>query len=184
MIADFLRLKQVLANFLSNAIKFSPEGATVKIIIDKRGNFRRVVVQDEGHNLTNDDCKQIFEPYVQAKNQKAGQMKGFGLGLAVAKTIIDSHFGNIGAEVNEEGTSFWFEVPDAPQPMEALDVEAEGEPGSESEPGLVAGRESERGAARESGSESEGESESESVGDSKRVLESNTVTEKNSARLA
>jgi len=124
MIADFLRLKQVLANFLSNAIKFSPEGGTVKITIAKRDNFRRVVVQDEGHNLTNEDCKQIFEPYVQAKNQKAGQMKGFGLGLAVAKTIIDSHFGHIGAEVNEEGTSFWFEVPDAPQPIEESDSDA------------------------------------------------------------
>ncbi len=111
--ADFLRLKQVLANFLSNASKFSPEGATVTISVNKHGDCRRIAVKDGGHNLSEVECKRIFEPYVQAENQSEVQIKGFGLGLSVAKTIIESHFGSIGAYVDGDGTSFWFEIPES-----------------------------------------------------------------------
>jgi PAS domain S-box-containing protein len=112
MSGDFLRLKQVLANFMSNAIKFSPDASTVTLIVESRDGMRRITVRDDGKNLSAEECKNVFEPYVQASTKGHGPTKGFGLGLAVAKTIVESHNGKIGAEVAEDGTRFWFEVPE------------------------------------------------------------------------
>ncbi|MBX9687707.1 MAG: PAS domain S-box protein [Candidatus Obscuribacterales bacterium] len=109
---DFVRLKQVLANFLSNAIKFSPEGSTIVLKMETVNDMRRVSVLDQGKTLSPEDCKQLFDAFVQADNQKHVPIKGFGLGLSIAKTIIEAHSGKIGVDIEDEGTCFWFEVPE------------------------------------------------------------------------
>lgn len=112
---DFLRLKQVLINFLSNAVKFSPAGSTITIQVTQLPEAMKIAVRDQGPGLSEEDRRRIFAPYVQADNQALSSMKGFGLGLSIAKTVIEAHKGSIGVDpVVEGGSEFWFAIPNEP----------------------------------------------------------------------
>ncbi len=110
---DFLRLKQVLANFLTNAIKFSPLDSSVRLKAGKSKELIKIAVIDSGKSLSPEDCKRLFEPFEQTASAKNASIKGFGLGLSIAKNIVEAHSGRIGVELLEEGTCFWFELPAA-----------------------------------------------------------------------
>ena len=108
ILADRLRLGQVLTNIVSNAIKFSPENQWIRIIgvVD---SYLTVSVIDNGPGIAKKDQQRIFDKYAQLEN---GTGKGFGLGLAICKLIIDSHGGAIGVtNENGAGARFWFRLP-------------------------------------------------------------------------
>ena len=106
---DQKRIVQVIINFVSNAIKFSPPGSKIKITSLREGTRVKVSVTDQGVGIAESDRVRVFERFFQTTTGKAAD--GFGLGLAICKLIIESHEGDIG--VNSEpgkGSCFWFKL--------------------------------------------------------------------------
>lgn len=98
--ADGARIEQVLDNLLSNALKFSPEGSSIKIQItpDPRAGMVEVAVSDSGPGIAPEDLPHIFERFYQGKNKPKHALAGSGLGLALAKKVVEAHGGRIWIE--------------------------------------------------------------------------------------
>jgi signal transduction histidine kinase len=113
--ADPVRLRQVLDNFLSNAIKFSPPGSTVQVQIAPDEAGWRVSVTDQGPGLTEEDRKGLFQAFARLSAKPTGDEKSTGLGLAIAKRVIEAHGGTVGADSSPgSGATFWFSLPAKP----------------------------------------------------------------------
>ncbi|MDP3037521.1 MAG: response regulator, partial [Rhodocyclaceae bacterium] len=109
---DSQRLQQVMANFLSNAAKFSPEGGQVEVAVQRRGGRVRVSVRDYGPGIPDEFRTRIFEKFSQADSSDTRQKGGTGLGLAITRELIERMGGAVGyASVVGEGATFWIEVP-------------------------------------------------------------------------
>lgn len=110
--ADEDRLIQVAINFLSNAIKFSPEGSSVKITAAVKDNRVLVKVIDNGRGISPAEQSIVFNKFRQVEQADRKEKGGIGLGLAICKTIIEKHNGQIGVESQVgNGSTFWFSVP-------------------------------------------------------------------------
>ena len=97
---DGTRIEQVLDNLLSNALKFSPEGAAVNLRMesDPKAGVVRVSVSDTGAGIPPEDLPHIFERFYQGRMQAGNTVAGSGLGLALAKKVVEAHAGRIWAE--------------------------------------------------------------------------------------
>ncbi|MEQ8672315.1 MAG: GAF domain-containing protein [Aggregatilineales bacterium] len=126
IMADNNKLIQVLTNFVSNAYKYSPPGATITLdavvrpryITSKNKNLGTVMeisVSDTGRGMSADDLKRLFrEDYFRSDNAKSE--KGTGLGMIITKRIIEGHNGEVWVESEiDEGTRFAFVIPLAPR---------------------------------------------------------------------
>lgn len=108
---DTERIKQVLSNLISNAIKFSPEGGVITIISKKTGSDCVVNVSDLGVGIPENERELLFQKFFQASNQN-GVQKGTGLGLFISKGIVEAHGGKIWFENNSpQGSKFCFSIP-------------------------------------------------------------------------
>jgi len=109
VVADRMRLRQVLRNLLSNAGKFTPSGGKVGLRVTRAGSMARVVVEDSGKGIPAGELEKVFDRFSQASNTGPG---GTGLGLPLCREIIQSHGGRIWAENRTpNGTRMIFEVP-------------------------------------------------------------------------
>jgi signal transduction histidine kinase len=107
------RLRQVIGNLISNAIKYSPQGGVVKISAEAENGSVRVEIRDEGMGIPLSQQPQIFTKFFRAEAAASG-ITGTGLGLAVSRDIVESHGGRIGFTSTEgEGTTFFVELPGA-----------------------------------------------------------------------
>jgi two-component system sensor histidine kinase GlrK len=97
---DALRIEQVLDNLLSNALKFSPEGGIVKLHMapDSKSGVLEVAVSDAGPGIVSEDLPHIFERFYQGRNKAKSNSAGSGLGLALAKKVVEAHGGRIWIE--------------------------------------------------------------------------------------
>lgn len=115
LIADDDRLQQVLANLISNAVKFSPEGGTVSLGAQQRGAWVRIWVRDQGPGIAPEFHARIFQKFSQADSSDTRQKGGTGLGLAISKELIEHMHGRIGFDSEPgHGACFWCELPLAP----------------------------------------------------------------------
>lgn len=111
VLGDRVRLMQVLANLLSNAIKFSSPGTDVVIQVQQQNDSIRVSVVDQGAGIPENMQSALFEPYQQGP-QVQRKVASTGLGLSIAKRIVEAHSGNIGFESQQgEGSVFYFDIP-------------------------------------------------------------------------
>jgi signal transduction histidine kinase len=131
VVADGVRVRQVLFNLLSNASKFTPEGGTIRLGAirtraplplpsDRSGEDHRihmqevvwVTVMDSGIGISPEDMPKLFQEFSQVDSSASRQAQGTGLGLALCKKFVELHGGTIGAEsMPGKGSSFWFILP-------------------------------------------------------------------------
>lgn len=121
---DEARLGQVVANFLSNAVKYSPRDGIVTVAVAPAGEALEVRVQDRGRGISAELQKKLFQRFQRADSSDARTRPGAGLGLAICKAIVEQHGGTIGVESGEgAGSTFWFRVPRAVEEPDVLLIE-------------------------------------------------------------
>jgi signal transduction histidine kinase len=109
VIGDYDKLLQVMNNILENAAKYTPQGKEIKLTLCERNNQLRIIVKDKGIGIPQKDLPDIFKGYVQGKNHTR---EGLGLGLFLAKSIIDKHNGDIIVKSKErKGTTVEIRLP-------------------------------------------------------------------------
>lgn len=108
------RINQVFDNLLGNAIKFSPRGGTITIGVEDQGDHWRLSVADTGVGIPADKLRKVFDRFYQVDGSATRRFGGAGLGLAIAKRIVESHGGEIWVEsdgVPGHGSRFVFTLP-------------------------------------------------------------------------
>lgn len=112
VIASSNHIQLVVENFLDNAIRYVKQSGDIKIKIENRNGKIYFEIKDNGVGIPNDDQKYIFQKFFRAKNVMKYQTQGSGLGLYIAKNIIEKSNGKIGFKSKEnEGSTFWFTLP-------------------------------------------------------------------------
>jgi signal transduction histidine kinase len=110
--ADPRRLDQVLANLISNAVKFTPEGGRIEVGASLRHDRVEVYVKDTGVGIPSEELAGLFQKYRQTSSGKGSTQKGTGLGLVISKMIVEAHGGRIRVESEEgRGSTFFFYLP-------------------------------------------------------------------------
>ena len=110
--ADPLRLRQVIDNLLSNAIKYSPSGSVIRVGVEQRSDAWHIYVADQGPGIKAADRARLFQAFGRLSAQPTGGERSTGLGLAIARRVVEAHGGRIGAESTPgHGSTFWFTLP-------------------------------------------------------------------------
>jgi signal transduction histidine kinase len=110
VMVDSRLLGHVLGNLISNAVKYSPDGGTVKLDVRRDGDEVVFDVEDNGIGISREDQKRIFESFHRGEN--VGTLTGTGLGLAIVKKSLEVHGGSISVESQfGRGTRFVVHVP-------------------------------------------------------------------------
>lgn len=110
---DPQRVRQVLNNLIVNAIKFTPPGGTVTVRARRYDEQYEIIsVADTGFGIPLEDRAHVFERFYQSNHTLQSKMGGYGLGLSIAKLIVEQHGGTINFDSQEnKGTTFYFTVP-------------------------------------------------------------------------
>ena len=115
VLGDARRVRQVLANLVANAIKFTPAGGLITIGAGAERAQLRVEVQDTGVGIPAGARARLFEPFTQLDMSETRGAGGVGLGLAIARALVEAQGGRIGvASEPGQGSTFWFTLPVAP----------------------------------------------------------------------
>jgi signal transduction histidine kinase len=114
-IGDSARTHQILSNYISNAIKYTPPGREVGVNVLQRDSRLRVEVRDDGPGVQPSDRSKLFVEFAKIGNKPTGGESSTGLGLAIVKHLAERQGGTVGADFpGERGSVFWFEIPIAP----------------------------------------------------------------------
>jgi signal transduction histidine kinase len=126
VLGDESRLVQVVTNLLSNAVRFGGDGA-ILVTLEEQGGRARLQVRDHGMGMLPDMLEHIFEPFYQAPQPLARAAGGLGLGLAIARNIVERHGGRIGAisAGRERGSTFEVLLPAMAAPAEEAPADDE-----------------------------------------------------------
>jgi len=112
VLVDPLRLERVLYNLVDNAIKYSPGGGDVKVFERQDGTHLIVGVSDQGRGISPEDQEKLFQRFERLGEAVNGSIQGTGLGLVVAKILVEAHGGKIWVESEKgKGATFFFTLP-------------------------------------------------------------------------
>jgi signal transduction histidine kinase len=105
-------MRQVVDNLLSNAIKYSPDGTEIDVKITVDGGRALTAVRDLGIGIPKDEIPQLFERFHRARNVSSRYYGGLGLGLYIARAIVEAHSGSIQVQSEEgHGSTFTVSLP-------------------------------------------------------------------------
>lgn len=111
---DGQRIEQVIANLISNALKFTPPGGYVTISAEAPPGELTFCVADTGRGIAAEECERIFDKFVQVHPRRDDRAKGTGLGLAIVKHLVELHGGRVAVESElDVGSRFYFSLPRA-----------------------------------------------------------------------
>jgi len=114
MTGDPGRIGQVVDNLVSNAIKFTPPGGRVELLASRHDGSVRIEVADTGMGIPADEQDQLFDRFFRTARAQGEAIAGAGLGLSIAKAIVEAHRGHISCRsVEGEGTTFAVDLPAA-----------------------------------------------------------------------
>lgn len=123
VVVDVTLMRELVANLISNASKYSPEGSVVTVTVEAVGSDIRVAIKDQGMGIPQSDQTQLFKKFFRAGNAAKSVVVGTGLGLYVCKAIVELHGGTIGFESAEKaGTTFFFSIPTTGTALKAGEV--------------------------------------------------------------
>jgi two-component system sensor histidine kinase BaeS len=104
---DADRLRQVVGNLVSNALRYTPAGGSVALAANRDGNRVQIAVSDSGQGISADDLPHVFDRFYRADAARDRASGGSGLGLAIARTLIEAHGGRIDVRSTPgQGTTF------------------------------------------------------------------------------
>ncbi len=113
-------LERMVANLISNAVRYTPDGGSIKVKLAARDNEIALSVADSGIGIPEKDLPRVFEEFYRASNARISTSSGTGLGLPIAKFIVEKHGGSISVNsVEGEGTVFTVRIPVAPAKQSA-----------------------------------------------------------------
>lgn len=116
-------LEKVVFNYLSNALKYTPQGGRIELGIRKEQGKVRLYVSDTGPGIDEAGQASLFEVFSRVDESRHHNIEGTGLGLAFAKSLVEEMRGQVGVEsVAREGSTFWAEFPETKAPRQVLDV--------------------------------------------------------------
>jgi len=110
---DTTRIRQALQNLLANALRYTPEGGEIKVVLDRQENHASIQVSDTGAGIPPEDLERVFDRFYRVDSSRNRDLPGTGLGLAIAQAIIQAHDGEITVEspgVNQ-GSTFTMYLP-------------------------------------------------------------------------
>ena len=107
--ADSDMIRQATANFISNAVRYTPEGGTITVKVFSKDNMAHIAVQDTGIGLSKDEIKMVFNRFWRAEEGRTRAKGGLGVGLSVVKEIVDRHDGQVSVE-GEKGKGSCFTI--------------------------------------------------------------------------
>jgi len=109
---DPLKLRQMLSNLVSNAIKYTPEGGSVSLSMKAEEDMVVTRVQDTGYGIPAADLPFVFDRFYRIRSGKNAEVEGNGLGLAIVKSVVEQHGGNVSVESEpEKGSCFSLSLP-------------------------------------------------------------------------
>lgn len=124
VMADPFRIGQVFINLIGNAIDYTPEGGKITVSVSIKSDNLEIVIQDTGEGIPKDALPRLFTKFFRVSGSLEQGSKGTGLGLYIAKSIVDLHNGKIWADSTlGKGSTFTFTLPIATAEQKALDQE-------------------------------------------------------------
>jgi len=108
---DPVRVSQVISNILDNAVKYTSGDLPIEASIQNRATGIRVLIKDHGKGISLEKQKNLFEAFHRGISDRDVQTSGLGLGLFVCRGIIELHGGTIGLLSDDQGSTFYFELP-------------------------------------------------------------------------
>jgi len=132
VLGDVVRVKQIVSNILSNAIKFTPDNGSIEINVyyDKQKNYLKCSIVDNGIGIQEQNLSKVFNAFSQADSSTTRKFGGTGLGLSISKHLVELMNGSIEvSSVVGKGTSFRFEIelPEEDDAIEPVCIESEDE---------------------------------------------------------
>ncbi len=110
--ADRDKIEQVIHNLISNAVKYSPAGTTIRISCTSDDKFAYVSVKDQGKGIKPEDIAHIFDRYYRVEGEEMKSISGFGIGLYLCAEIINHHYGSVSVQSEVgSGSDFIFSLP-------------------------------------------------------------------------
>ena len=112
VLADPEAIVQAVDNLLQNAVRYTPEGGSIRVRVRRKAGKAALEVEDTGIGIPRGDVKKVFEEFFRSDNALDQKVKGTGLGLSLVKKIIEAHKGKIWVESDlGKGTKFTFSIP-------------------------------------------------------------------------
>ena len=123
--ADAERINQVLYNLVDNAVRFTPPGGSVAVLATRQDDRVVVEVRDSGVGIASEHLPRLFERFYRADASRSREGGGTGIGLAIARSIVESHGGRITATSEPgHGSAFTFDLPAAEAAVSTTDRRA------------------------------------------------------------
>jgi signal transduction histidine kinase len=108
--ADKNAVMQVIANFMSNAVKYTPENGSIIIKIEKKNGKTFFLIENEGEHIPEDKIDSIWDVFYKTDESRERKDNSTGIGLAIAKKYLQLHKATFGCENYKNGVRFWFEI--------------------------------------------------------------------------
>jgi two-component system phosphate regulon sensor histidine kinase PhoR len=114
LMIDVIHIRNVVSNIIDNAIKYSKEVCSIRILTSDHDNGILVAIEDQGIGMNRESQKKVFDKFFRVSTGNVHNVKGFGLGLYYVKTIVEAHSGKVSLKSSlNNGSTFYVFLPDS-----------------------------------------------------------------------